>query len=393
MGFLYFDCFSGISGDMMVAALLECGASFEELQKAVSRLPICVNLSYRHKIVQGIRSAVFAVDAPGTAPIRHLADITEIISSSALSADVKTKSLRVFTRLAEAEAHVHGASPATIHFHEIGAVDTIVDIVGTFLCLESLGVDEIYSSPLPWSGGLIDISHGRYPLPAPATALLLSNFPCVFTDAGIELVTPTGAALLTSIASPLIDFFPFIPQKVAYGAGSYIRKDNVPNLLRVVKADSARCSEQEQTVAILETEIDDLNPEIFTHLAHLFNSHEAVLDYFTTPVYMKKNRPGTLITLITLPEHAELLARMLIQESGTLGVRYRMQNRYVADRSESGLETPWGTVRVKIAHLPLGGVRIKPEFDDCQAIALLHNLTLLEVYTVVNDLACRLPKA
>jgi len=391
MSFLYFDCFSGVSGDMLIGALLDCGASFEELHQAVLSLPISVNVSYNYKMVQGIRSAAFTVDAPHTAPIRHLADITEIVSSSSVSAEVKTKSLRVFTRLAEAEAKVHGVSPDTVHFHEIGAVDTIVDILGTFLCLESLGVDEIYASPLPWSGGLINIGHGRYPLPAPATALLLANFPCVFTDAGIELVTPTGAALLTSIANPLINPPPFIPQNISYGAGTYIRKDNVPNLLRVVKADWTSSSEQEQTVGVLETEIDDLNPEIFTHLAQLFNLHDAVLDYFTTPVYMKKNRPGTLLTLITRPEHVKTLARMLIQESGSLGIRYRLQNRYVVPRSESCLDTPWGTIRVKIARLPLGGVRIKPEFDDCQAIALLHNMPLLEVYSVINELASRLP--
>lgn len=390
MSFLYFDCFSGVSGDMIIAALLDCGASFEEIQFALSSLPITANLSYSQKVFHGIRSTSFDVDVAGAAPIRHLADIVEIISTSKLSSEIKSKSLNVFNKLAVAEGSVHGVSPTSIHFHEIGAADTIVDIVGAFLCLDSLGIDEVYTSALPWSGGFVDISHGRYPLPAPATALLLSGFPCVFTNVGMELVTPTGAALITSMASPLLDPPPFIPNRVAYGAGDYVRKDNVPNLLRLIRGDFITPSEPGEAVAVLETEVDDLNPEIFSHLYHLFVSHPAVLDFFTTPVYMKKNRPGTLITLITRPDSSEQLAQLLIQESGSLGVRYRLQNRYVASRSEGHVDTPWGPVRVKLAHLPLGGIRTKPEFEDCQAIALQHNLPLLEVYSVVNAITSRL---
>ena len=189
-------------------------------------------------------------------------------------------------------------------------MDTIVDIVGTFLCLESLGIDEVYTSPLPWTTGFIDISHGRYPLPAPATTLLLSGYPCIFSDAGIELVTPTGAALITAIASPRTDDRPFVPSQIAYGAGDYIRPDKIPNLLRVVTANFMFTDQTAaETIAVLETEVDDVNPEIFTHLHQLFTSDPAVLDYFTTPVQMKKNRPGTLITLLARPEATGQLAR------------------------------------------------------------------------------------
>jgi hypothetical protein len=391
MSFLYFDCFSGVSGDMIISALLDCGASFEELQLKISSLPIAANLSCQQKVVKGIRCTSFNVDASGAAPIRHLSDIAEIIGTSQLSSEIQRKSLSVFNKLAEAEGLVHGVNPCSIHFHEIGAVDTIVDIVGTFLCLDFLGIDEIYVSALPWSNGFVDISHGRYPLPAPATALLLSGYPCVFANVGMELVTPTGAALITSIASPLLDPPSFIPNRVAYGAGDYVRKDNVPNLLRLIKGDFVTSSEQGDTVAILETEIDDLNPEVFSHLFHLFGSHPAVLDFFTAPVYMKKSRPGNLITLITRPDNSEQLALLLMQESGSLGVRYRLQKRYIASRAERHVDTPWGPVRIKVAALPLGGVRSKPEFDDCQAIAHRHNLPLLEVYSVINAIVSRLP--
>ncbi len=390
MSFLYFDCFSGVSGDMIIAALLDCGASFETLQLALSTLPIAINLSCDQKVVKGIRCTSFNVNASGSAPIRHLADIAGIIDASKLSSKIKSNSLNVFNKLAEAEGLVHGVNPSSIHFHEIGAVDTIVDIVGTFLCLDYLGIDQIYASALPWSDGFVDISHGRYPLPAPATALLLSGFPCVFSNVGMELVTPTGAALITSIASPLLDPPPFIPNRVAYGAGDYVRKDNVPNLLRLIRGDFITPSEPGEAVAVLETEVDDLNPEIFSHLYHLFGSHPAVLDFFTAPIYMKKNRPGTLITLIARPESSEQLAQLLIQESSSLGVRYRLQNRYAASRTESTVDTPWGPVRVKLARLPSGGMRAKPEFDDCQAIALRHNLPLLEVYSVVNAIVFQL---
>jgi pyridinium-3,5-bisthiocarboxylic acid mononucleotide nickel chelatase len=386
MGFLYFDCFSGVSGDMIIAALLDCGASFEALSEAVSSLPISAHIAFESREVQGIRCTSFQV-AAHEAPLRHLTDIEHLLAGSSLPETTKHKALQVFNRLAAAEASVHGVSPAEVHFHEIGAVDTLVDIVGTLVCLDSLGIEAAFAAPLPWSGGLINISHGCYPLPAPATTLLLTGFPCFFADAGVELVTPTGAALLTSIASPLLEPLPFVPIRVGYGAGNNLRKDGVPNLLRVVKADFTAPPLTPEAVVVLETEVDDLNPEIYSHLHQLFVSHPAVWDYFTTPVAMKKNRPGTLITLVARPDQAQNLAALLMRESGSLGVRYRLQNRYALLRSESTLETPWGPVRIKQAHLPNGSVRIKPEFEDCQRIARQHSLALLDVYAAVTQLA------
>lgn len=386
MSFLYFDCFSGVSGDMIVASLLDCGASFENLQQALSELPVAASLSCSSKTLQGIACTSFEVHSEA-APLRFLADIEKIIRGSNLSPNVKLRSLEIFTRLAEAESRVHGITPDKVHFHEIGAVDTIVDIVATFLCLEYLHIDELYASPLPWSPGFVDIDHGRYPLPAPATSLLLSGFPCVFSDAGFELVTPTGAALITTIAKPWAASRVFIPSRIGYGAGNYIRKDKVPNLLRVVKADSVLADGAANPITILETEVDDVNPEIFTHLHQIFGSHPDVLDYFTTPVHMKKNRPGILITLITRPEAADVLAHKLMLESGSLGVRYRLQHRYTVPRAESRLDTPWGPVRIKIAQYNNESIRIKPEFDDVQSIALRNNLPLFKVYAAVIELA------
>lgn len=392
MSFLYFDCFSGVSGDMIIGALLDCGASLEGLQEALAGLPISAKITCTPKVVNGIRGTSFHVDVADSPPIRHLSDIAAIIESSELSSEIKSNSLGVFNKLAEAEGTVHGVSPTEIHFHEIGAVDTIVDIVGAFWCLESLGIKQVYTSALPWSGGFVDISHGRYPLPAPATALLLSGYPCVFTDAGMELVTPTGAALITSFSTPLLDPPPFIPVRIGYGAGNYVRKDNVPNLLRLIKGDFVTSSESGEEIVVLETEVDDLNPEIFTHLYSLFVTNPDVLDFFTTPIYMKKNRPGTLITLLSRPNNCGQLAQLLIQESGSLGIRYRSQRRYIATRKELSLDTPWGPVRVKLSQRPFGGSHAKPEYEDCHAIAVRYNIPLLEVYSVINALTAQLTK-
>lgn len=391
MSFIYFDCFSGISGDMLISALLDCGASFEQLTRMVESLGISAQIKLVPRTIQGIRCSSFEVNATSS-PLRHLKDIEAIIEGSSLPALIKENSRAVINRLAAAEASVHGLSPSQVHFHEIGAVDTIVDIVGTFVCLDSLGIKEAYVSPLPWSGGLVSMSHGRYPLPAPATSLLLQGYPCFFSDANMELVTPTGAALITSIAVPLVDPPLFIPQKIAYGAGHNLRGDGVPNLLRVVQAESLSPAAPTESVAILEAEVDDLNPEVFSHLYHIFMAQPAVLDFFTTAIHMKKNRPGVLITLISRPDACNDLASLLLRESGSLGVRYRLQNRYVLPREERSLDTPWGPVRIKIACMPDGSLRCKPEFEDCHALALQHHVPLVEVLAAANCLARNLIK-
>lgn len=391
MEFLYLDCFSGISGDMLLGALLDLGASRTVLEEAIDCLQIDARLNCEKKTVQGISCSAFRVDAPDTPPLRHLPQIVSIIQNSSLPVQVKTDSLAVFQRLAEAEAAVHGTAPEDIHFHEIGAVDTLVDIVGTFVCLNDLGIKKVFSSPLPWSDGLVDISHGRYPLPAPATARLLLGFPCVYSAAGMELVTPTGAALLTFLAgSSQINEMPvFTPLAIGYGAGSRIRNDRIPNLLRAVRALSTGSPLLKETVTVLESELDDLNPELFSHLFCIFLDHPAVLDFFTTAVYMKKNRSGTLITIIARPEAAAELSRLLMRESGTLGVRCRMQERFILPRHMETVETPWGPVRIKVAEYNEGEIHKKPEYEDCRAIAVKQGLPLLDVYAEIQRLLAR----
>jgi len=385
MEILYLDCFSGVSGDMIIGALLDCGANWETLQEGITSLDIGVRIAVNKQIRQGISCSSFTVQAD-EAPQRNLSSISTIILESPLPAAIKTNSLLVFRKLAAAEAEVHGVHIDDIHFHELGAVDTIVDVVGTFLCLESMGINKVYASSLPWAQGLVDISHGRYPVPAPATALLLQGHPCYAVSTHLELVTPTGAALLTSIASPRADMPPFTPVKIGYGAGVFVRDDSVPNLLRAVRASVSDGNCELDSVAILETEVDDLNPEIFSYLHHVFTKHTDVLDFFTEAIHMKKNRPGTLITLVTRPHAVEELSRILIRETGSLGVRFRLQNRFLAPRREEVLTTPWGPVRIKIARTCFGEVHIKPEFEDCALIAQQEHVSLLSVYARVNEL-------
>lgn len=389
MDFLYFDCFSGVSGDMIIGALLDCGASFEKVQQGISSLSVEADITVQKRLVQGISCSLFSVESHA-APIRHLNDILNIINGTTLSLPVKAGSTQVFKKLAMAEAAVHGIDPEEVHFHEIGAVDTIVDIVGTYLCLESLGMPLVYATSVPWPCGFINISHGCYPLPAPATAFLLQGYPCNVVAEQTELVTPTGAALLTSIISSNNKVPAFIPVQIGYGAGQSIRSDGVPNLLRVVRARFPAYALKTDSISILETEVDDLNPEIFSHLHQLFINHPAVLDYYTTAIQMKKNRPGILITLVAAPEAEESLCRLLLQESGSLGIRCRQQTRYVLPRHDENVATPWGPVRVKVAQVPPNEIRIKPEFDDCQAIAIRERIPLLKVYSAINAIIASL---
>jgi len=386
MHFIYLDCFSGISGDMLIGALLDGGASLAFLQDGIDTLKLEVRLTAEKKVLQGISCTAFKVEAPNAPPLRHLTQIEELLQTSSLPEQIRNESLHVFYRLAEAEAQVHGIDVSRVHFHEIGAIDTIVDVVGTFLCLNDLGIEQVFASALPWAQGMLDMSHGRYPLPAPAVARLLQGYPCVFADAKMELVTPTGAALLTHLVKSHAAPASFTPLAIGYGAGTNLRDDKVPNLLRIIRAHADIGAGQRETIAVLETEVDDLNPEIFTHLYSLCLDHPDVLDIFTTPVFMKKNRPGTLITVLTTPNVAEEVCQLLMRETGTLGVRYRCQQRRVLKRCQETLSTPWGSVRIKTSQAENGTVHKKPEFEDCQTIARQNNLPLREVYDIIKNL-------
>lgn len=381
----YFDCFSGVAGDMLVGALLDAGAPFEVLKQCIDSMQFDVAIRSERRLVQGINSTKFIVEPGQVQPVRHLSAILEIIDQALAPDAVKAKAKEIFEHLAGAEAGVHGVPAGQIHFHEIGAVDTIVDILGTLICLHELKITSSHSSPLPWNTGYVTISHGKYPLPAPAAAILLKNVPVFGSSCDQELVTPTGAAILTGICASFGPLPSSTPCAIGYGAGTLIRSDGVPNLLRVIISDdSALAKPPAESVGVIETQIDDMNPEFFTHLYDLIQKESSILDLFTTPVYMKKNRPGVLISVIVRPQDIERVAALILSHTTSLGVRTRIDTRYFLKRSQFSVDTPWGPVRVKSAHLPDGRLRNKPEFEDCRNIAVKQDISLSEVYDFVN---------
>lgn len=384
---IYLDCYSGISGDMLISALIELGFPFPALQELVARLNLEISLATDSITVQGIRARHFSV-LDGAPQFRNFGSIEQMFHKVDLPADLIAAALHILRSIAGAEAAVHGMAVDDIHFHEIGAADTIVDVLGTLYALQYLGVKTVYSSPLPWSSGLIAMDHGLYPGPAPATALLLTGMPCRGVDVEMELITPTGAALLKGL-DPVFSPLPLCkPQKIGYGAGSRLRSDSVPNLLRIIGANRSNFPEiEKQEVAVLECQVDDMNPEAVAFLFDLLLDHPMVHDVYTTPVGMKKGRSGILLSVLCQPSAVSEISALIINHSTTLGVRFTLQDRIILKRREIIVTTAWGDVGIKIAILPDGRQRIKPEYAHCRAIAIKHGLTLQQVYQEVMRLA------
>ena len=382
----YFDCFSGISGDMTLGALLSCAGADEALFR--DNLAALGVPGYELTIQTVKREGITATDVDvrlletDQEHGRHLSDIAGILEQSRLSARVRGQALAVFTRLADAEAKIHGTSRDEIHFHEVGAVDAIVDIVGTCLLLEMLGVERVTVSALPCGTGSIWCQHGWMPVPAPATMELLSGFPIYSVDIKGELVTPTGAALMTTLAEPATaGKMPAMRVLTSgYGAGKKQLKPDTPNLLRVIIGETEDATDTTpRAVAVLETNLDDQNPEGFDLLMErAFDA--GALDVFFTPIQMKKNRPATLLTLLCPPEKADALAGVLFRETGTFGVRVREQRRYTLERSWRAVETEFGPIRLKAGAWQGAEVTVAPEYEDCKRAALAHGVPLRRVY-------------
>ncbi len=376
---LYIDCFSGVSGDMLIGALLDTNmAGIKELEDGLNGLNI-KGYSLEAEWVErgGISGTKFTVlDRGVEQPLRTLTDLRKLLDESELPQEIKKKAAGIFEKLAEAEAKIHNIPLDKVHFHEIGAVDTVVDVVGSLILLERMGVDNIVSSSVNTGTGFIDCSHGRLPVPAPASLELLKGVPVYSTGADGELVTPTGAAILTSIC----DSYGGIPagrmMSVGYGAGQ--REMEHPNLLRVMLLE---CREDMDTedIIILETNIDDMNPEIYTYLSEeLFLA--GALDVTLTPVYMKKNRPGTKLTVLCAPELGETLRDMIFRESSTFGVRTSKGGRYCLDRKVIEVKTEYGDVKVKVGYKDGEPVTFSPEYDHCAEIARKKGVPLRKVY-------------
>jgi uncharacterized protein (TIGR00299 family) protein len=379
MKLAFLDAFSGLSGDMIAGAMLDAGADFDELRTALASLPLDgYRLATRRKLVSGISALKFDVEVSASQPERHLSDIREIVRrASALSDSVRDRAMAIFGVLAEAEAKIHRTTPEEVHFHEVGAVDSIIDIVAAAWGFERLELGEMMVSPLPVGSGFVRSQHGIIPVPAPATAELLRGFPMRMGDGASEMVTPTGAAIVRALAVPAPPAMGLRVERVGYGAGTREFADR-PNVLRLMVGARTQTDEQTyETDELLEIEanIDDLNPQIYDHaVERLFEA--GARDVTLTPTIMKKGRPAVTISVLAEQSARERIAAVLFAETSTIGVRYHAVSRLKLTREIKDVETRWGRVRVKVSRGGGDTVTLSPEYDDCKRLALEHQVAL-----------------
>lgn len=381
MNLAYFDCFSGAGGDMIVASLLDAGADGDALKEAIQSLGLSgYTLSIervRKPASGGLAATRFDVelDRDQDQPHRHLAHIVKIIEGSALSASVRQKCVSIFRKLAEAEAKVHGTTIEQVHFHEVGAVDAIIDVVGAVYALELLSVDEVICSPIPTGSGTVDCAHGTMPVPAPATAELLVGVPLMPCEETGELITPTGAAVLTTLSRRFGSLPQMTLRSTGYGAGTREGKTR-PNLLRVLIGEVAEEGEGD-TVVVLETNLDDTSPEIVGHCMERLMGAGA-LDAFSMPIQMKKSRPGVLLTVLCEPETENVMRGIVFAETSTLGIRRRVTERVKLVRHIETVVTRFGTIHMKVA-MRDGAATASPEYEDCKSASKQHQIPLQTV--------------
>ncbi|MDI6809205.1 MAG: nickel pincer cofactor biosynthesis protein LarC [Candidatus Eisenbacteria bacterium] len=385
---LYFDCFSGVSGDMILGALVELGAPVEILIDGLKMMGVEGVGIEKEKIVRGgLPGTKIRIDAPETGEGRDLKEILSIIERSGLPSGVKQDSREVFNLLGEVEGRIHGIEPSRVHFHELGGLDSIIDVVGAMLFVRSLAVETVFSSALPLGSGFVSTAHGRLPVPAPATAALLEGIPVAFCESECELVTPTGISILRKLVKRWGDSPTIRIEKVGYGAGESERK-TAPNLLRVFLGELEDVQER-KTISVLETNIDDMNPQLYGHLVEVL-IEKGARDVFLTQVLMKKGRPGILLTVLCDEGKEKSLVDFMFRETTTLGIRMRREERAELERQIIFVDTEFGKIRVKIARRPGGEVTAHPEFEDCLKAAQEHGLSFLAIHETVRARAMRL---
>ena len=378
MKIAYFDCTSGISGDMTLGALVDAGVELAAIQAGIESLglPSC-RLALSEVKRKGFRAAKIDVEHEPEHAHRHLHHITDLIDASSLTGSQKELAKRIFTRLGESEAKVHGTTIEKVHFHEVGAVDSIADIVGSAIGLELLGVDRIVCSPIPTGTGHVEIAHGRVGIPAPATAELLTGIPLESSAIAAELTTPTGAA----IAATVVDEFGPLPSlqidAIGYGAGSKELEEQA-NVLRLIvgQAGDEQLSDQ---IWVLETNLDDISGEIAGHCANLL-AEAGALDVYTTAIQMKKNRPGIKLSVLCGGEQIKKLEKVIFRETSTLGIRRWPASRHKLARRAHTVETEFGMIAGKLAILADGTTSFSPEFESCRQVAEEKNVPLKDVY-------------
>lgn len=370
---LYFDCSAGAAGDMIIASLLDLGLPLKDLKGELDKLRVQGFRVVRSKAVRGgIAGTRFRVDAPNDRGHRHWEDFERVITKSRLSKKVKERSLGLIRRVFEAEAKVHGKKVESIHLHELGSLDTLVDVVGAVVGLELLGVDRVESSLINVGSGSVDTEHGRLPIPAPATALLLRGVP-VFADGEFERTTPTGALLVTGLAERFGPMPAMTLKKIGHGLGTKDPKGGRPNALRAVLGEAS--ARRTNSIVVLETTIDDATPEQLGFLQERLWD-VGVLDVFVTPVLMKKNRPGANVTVLVQPGDRDAATEILFHESPTFGVRSHTAERAVLDRRFVSVKTRYGKVNVKQGSHDGKVITVAPEYEDCKRLARAKKVSL-----------------
>ena len=386
MTIAFFDCFSGISGDMILGALVDLGLEIEDIASTLSSLDLEeFRLEAREVSSYGLRATKVDVVVPDSVLVRTFNNIRDMIENSALPQQVKVTSLEIFMRLASAESVVHGKPIDQVHFHEVGAVDSIVDIVGAAYGVYSLGISEVFSSPLPLGHGMIKTAHGAIPVPAPAVLEILQDTPTYGRGIPTEIVTPTGAAVIKTLATSFGVAPPMRIDRVGCGAGT---KDiGVPNLLRVVTGVPLELqAEGEELAYLVSTNIDDMNPEFYDYVIERLLDAGAH-DVWLTPIQMKKTRPGTIITVLCSPGDATALKRILLEETSTFGLRTSTVMKKAIEREIVKVETPWGKVAVKVGRESNRITNVSPEFADCARIAGEQGVPIKDVFRKAQSLA------
>ena len=379
MKIAYFDTVSGVSGDMTLGAFVSAGVSIDVLNAGIQKLHLeGVELVASHVQRNGITAVkVDVVISASEEHHRHLSHILKIIDGSSLSARVKGDSKKVFMEVAMAESKIHDVPIEKIHFHEVGMLDSIVDIVGASICFEHLGIERIFSSPVKLgSGGLVDTEHGKLPVPGPAAAEILRDYPVVLTDIPFELTTPTGAALIKAMSSGVLSRERLNIQAIGYGAGTR-EIPQLPNVLRIMVGEVLPLYEEDE-VAVIETNIDDMNPEVYPYVLEELLASGA-LDAYIVPVIMKKGRPGFLLSALVGHSNLEKVMRVFFTQTTTLGVRVQSAERKKLARSQRQMRTQFGDVNAKVVEYE-GMERIVPEYEECKRIARAQGIAILDVY-------------
>ena len=388
---LFCDCFSGISGDMFLGGLIDIGLSVDTLRSELIKLKIPFEIEAKHVLTGSIRATQFLIIDPEKVQAHHphqhrpARELVRIVQESDLDESIKKKSISIIWKIAQAEGKIHGQKPEDVYLHEIGGLDTLIDITGALIGLSYFKVSKIISSPIPTGSGLINTSHGILPIPAPATIELLKGIPIQAGQTTGELTTPTGAAIISTLADQFGTLPKMIVEKIGYGAGYY--DYDRPNVLRLLLGYSSQIKPEEENI-LIETNLDDMSPQIIEYVSEKLFENGA-LDVFTTPIYMKKQRPAFQLSVLVSMDKAELLRNIIFQETTTLGVREVLVKKVSLHREDRIIQTVWGKTKVKISYLPKG-IKVTPEYEECKKIAREFNIPLLNVFQMIQKTALQI---